>query len=278
MRDAKLQRQLQKRRSARRQMLNYLKERECLVLAERGDHRLLVDPADNFVTEQVISKGDWHRGQTEACFDLLASEGELSPGGVFVDIGANIGTQTLYALLSPHFDKAAAFEPDPDNFSILTQNIEMNAMSACARLHNVGLGDADASLSLSQNPANLGAHTLLGHAPSDGGSVEVLVKRAGDMFSEDALGGVPSLVWIDVEGFEPQVMAGLQGVLRAGVPVVMEFSPGFYGPEVTASFAKKLSEIFGRVRAAPGETRGIGSFDDLLSVDGQADIILTDLK
>jgi len=53
MRDFRLQRQLQTRRSARRQMLIYLKERDCLVLAKCGDHQLFVDPADNYVTEHA---------------------------------------------------------------------------------------------------------------------------------------------------------------------------------------------------------------------------------
>jgi hypothetical protein len=51
-------------------------------------------------------------------------------------------------------------------------------------------------------------------------------------------------VWMDVEGYEPNVCQGMQPLLDAGVPMVIEFSPELYGHEESRSFLSMLAKHY----------------------------------
>jgi len=52
------------------------------------------------------------------------------------------------------------------------------------------------------------------------------------------------LVWMDIEGYEPVACASMAPLLSRRVPLYMEFTPLFYGPEQTRDFIRTLAGYY----------------------------------
>jgi FkbM family methyltransferase len=147
----------------------------------------------------------------------------------FYDVGANVGHHTLF--MSNCSEKVFAFEP----YDLVRR--ELTRKLACAGVANVqvypiALGDAKSTGRLHiPEGSNLGTSTLTGHLPGNasGLSVEVPVVKG-----DDYLSAFPpiSILKIDVEGFEPKVLAGLrERLLRDRPPILMETMSGTFESE-----------------------------------------------
>ena len=82
----------------RQVVTNALAARGHLVLCELGDVRFFVDPGDRVVGAWLMWHGGWQRREIDAAVEALLAAGRLQPGAAFIDIGAHIGTHTVYAL------------------------------------------------------------------------------------------------------------------------------------------------------------------------------------
>src|SRR5215471_19198125 len=110
-------------------VMNALAARGHLVLCELGDVRFFVDPSDRVVGAWLMWHGGWQRREIDQAIAVLAASGRLTPDAVFVDVGANIGTHTVYALRTGRVGRAVAFEPEPKNARLLRMNIETNGLA-----------------------------------------------------------------------------------------------------------------------------------------------------
>jgi FkbM family methyltransferase len=126
------------------------------------------------------------------------------PGGVFVDVGANVGTYAM--VLARHVGangKVIAIEPHPITFARLSFN------KAASRFTQVNLvaaaaGPADGELMIETDGDNLGAsHIVTGAAASD--AIRVPSWRLQRILGEAGVAKVDALK-IDVEGFEDRVL------------------------------------------------------------------------
>jgi FkbM family methyltransferase len=138
----------------------------------------------------------------------------LRAGDVFWDIGSNVG---IYSLIVSSMKGPAvtvvAFEPESHCYALLRQNIE-NA-SGDIRLFNCALSDRDgyADLRWDSNPES-GVHRLMNSEEGRGaGSQSVMLRRGDALLKEHGL-RVPSVIKIDVEGHEYEVLNGLEKTLR----------------------------------------------------------------
>jgi hypothetical protein len=52
------------------------------------------------------------------------------------------------------------------------------------------------------------------------------------------------LVWMDIEGYEPIACRSMTPLLARRVPLYMEFTPLFYGPDQTRDFVSALSGFY----------------------------------
>lgn len=198
----------------------------CRVLVELDDHRFLVDPKDTQVSFSLMNVGEWQRGDFQRAVQWLSQRGRLRANAVFVDVGANIGTQTVYALLSGKFGKAVAIEPEPNNFALLQRNIELNGMADRAVLLHKGASSGGGSVSLNIDPQNSGGHSLEpARALAGSGSLKVEIDRVATLVSGLGIEALQiGLVWIDVEGHELDVIEGLGAIRESGVPLVVEIN------------------------------------------------------
>ncbi len=167
---------------------------------------------DDTLGPSIEKYGEW----AEAEIDLLRPRVPL--GAVVLDIGANVGTHTL--ALARHVGPTGqlhAFEPQPQTFALLNENIRQNNLASVAA-HNIGLAQEEgsvrfASLDLSQ-PRNFAALTL--HA-AEGNSSDTDVRiETVDSFSLKEC----YLFKIDVEGMEAAVLAGARNTISRCRPLI----------------------------------------------------------
>ena len=71
--------------------------------------------------------------------------GEIKPGSVTVDVGANIGIFSLYAL-SQGSTFVECFEPCKESFEVLKENIRLNGFDKYVKCHNKAVSSKDGLL------------------------------------------------------------------------------------------------------------------------------------
>jgi FkbM family methyltransferase len=213
-----------------------------------NDHTLYLDPADDVITTNILLKGSWQRENTERAIRILKREHPQSRGGVFVDVGANIGTQTVYAMLSGVFSSAIAIEPDPANFALLRKNIAVNGLDDRVQLNNCAAGSGKQTLQLQRHERNRGAHSfdLSGHRST--GTIPVRVEPLTGILTAASIKTENiGLIWIDVEDYEINVLEGMRELLARQVPIVIEHDPARIGEEKARAIHALLLEHYDRV-------------------------------
>lgn len=209
-----------------------------LLVAPFGAGRLLVDATDDEIGRMVFMTGGYERIYLQTAVQQLAAAGIDVTGTTFVDIGANIGTSTVDALLHFGFGRAVCFEPGVDNARLLAMNATLNGLTDRMAIHPIALSDREGSAVLARSAHNSGDHRVATGAPLSGSVTEdVRLARLDTLVADGTLDlqGV-GLVWIDVQGHEPFVLAGAGSVLEAGLPLVLEYSPAAIADHGLAMF------------------------------------------
>lgn len=145
--------------------------------------------------------------ETPVIEDLLS---RLRSDDVFFDIGANVGVYTCFvaAVLSP--DRVFAFEPHPANISGLESNLNRNGFSAEIQQYALSTQNGEVDLAVSNSEVGVGTHSAT--TDPDGETVTVSSRR-GDTLVQAEEVRQPSVVKIDVEGAEYDVIQGLEETL-----------------------------------------------------------------
>jgi FkbM family methyltransferase len=136
----------------------------------------------------------------------------LRPGMVAVDCGAHIGYHTL--LMAKRVSKAGrvyAFEPLPENFSVLCENIRLNGYEGIVVAENKAVGAQTGRQRFRRGqwrPDDLDPLTSVSCLDPQG-DLEVEVVALDDYFAEKRV----DFVKVDVEGAEAMVLNGVRGGL-----------------------------------------------------------------
>lgn len=204
-----------------------------------GSSRLFVDYA-NAVAALVNAMGLYDFNNMSLLQALLR---EI--GGVFVDVGANVGSYTLVASEVPS-SRVISIEPHPRAFRLLTENVKRNRRSnvKCLRF---ALSDHDGWCSFTD-----GDELSVNHIASSEDSrnlIRVPTRTLRSVCSELEI--LPDFVKIDVEGHEGPVLDGLGGTLSAAKVMWIERGEryaiqvklqqaGYLGPLYVHYLARKL--------------------------------------
>lgn len=212
-----------RRTAARTVLYGVLRRYSTMLAAPYGRGTILVDSADDEVGRNAFIRGDYERIYMKAALECLKEHG-IEPGPVFVDVGANIGTSTLDALLEFGFQEAVCFEPDPRNFRLLLANLLLNGLEDRTDAHALAASDADGTALLQQAGANFGDSRLAAGNAGEGLPVETLTL---DSAVERGLVDLErtGLVWVDAQGHDGKILAGAARLAGAGIPVVVEYWP-----------------------------------------------------
>lgn len=175
---------------------------------------LLVDPVkDSGVERDLYYLGTYEQGTLNIIQKIL------TPGDVFVDIGANIGLMTVFAshLVGPE-GKVCAFEANPETKKILDFNVNLNGITnVITSGYAVGAENGNAKIFPNWN-VNRGAASLIQSGTGDDYfPVEVI---RFDQFKEIDPSKV-SLMKIDIEGFEFEALKGCGNIFELPYPPII---------------------------------------------------------
>lgn len=169
--------------------------------------RLVVEDPDDCIQSWHLG----HRFYEEEELEIIARF--FPRGGVFVDIGANVGNHSIYSAVVLGAKRVIAFEPNPEACAILRKNVELNDLGGVIDLTHLGTGLSDRfeEASIALRPANnLGAVRF---APSEHG---IPFFPGDSLLAEEPL----DFLKIDVEMMEMRVLAGLRRVIATRRPQI----------------------------------------------------------
>jgi FkbM family methyltransferase len=206
---------------------------------------IAVDPAD-YIGWSIFKTGYYEPASLNLALRILDEE-----PGLFVDVGANFGWYTC-AVAALAGSRVISIEPDCENCASLRANIALN------ELRNVIVFNGAVGV-------NLEPVQIARRAPTNAGTIRIITGDAelrwGNWVAMIPLEALltrivrpptrPILMKIDVEGFEPQVLAGLDfdGPFRPK-NILMEFdrelSTGAWGSlgNLRAFFDTKKYDLF----------------------------------
>jgi len=172
----------------------------------------------------------------------------------FIDVGANIGYFTcLMSKLAGPAGRVLAIEPEPQNLTLLQQNIAINNLKN-VEVHPCALGASEGTALLGlYKSSNRGRHSIVDEAAKS--RIKVPVRTLDDLARDSGTDGKPwSLVKIDVEGYEAFVLDGAKKTLPRIETLVMEFSPALLriAGRDPASTLHALSIYFSRIYRMDG--------------------------
>ncbi len=183
--------------------------------------RIHCNPSD-LIQRMVLYFGVWEPDVSRVI------QQNLQGGDVFVDIGANIGYDTLLASTRVGTaGRVVAIEASPRTFALLQRNLALNPAATNVRAVNVAVSDRPGRLDLyEQDEGNIGAATTLA---SRGGSLMASVDALplDEILTAEEVQKL-RLVKMDVEGAEPPILRHLLDRLASYPPtmdIVVEASP-----------------------------------------------------
>jgi FkbM family methyltransferase len=146
--------------------------------------------------------------------DFLAAH--LRAGDVVFDLGANVGFFTLVAaaLVGPS-GRVVAYEPLPTNAVALRRNVGLNELA------NVEVVEAAVSAAVGTAELDPNGSDQEGSLVVHRGSATISVPTVSVDAEADRLAVAPTLVKIDVEGAEGDVLTGMMRTLGTARPIVV---------------------------------------------------------
>ena len=166
----------------------------------RDGLKLRVFPWDNTVEVKLLF-GSRARDREEMGFLTR----HCPPGGVFLDIGANVGFYSLF-MVSRGAGRVLAIEPLPTAHARMVFNVQANGFADRIKTVQAALGSERATVQITEMPGDLGGSSIVKTDLADGRSLDVPMLPLLDVLQENDVIQVDGMK-IDVEGMEDRVLA-----------------------------------------------------------------------
>lgn len=142
----------------------------------------------------------------------------VSPDDVVVDIGANIGTFSVYAAKMCGAAKVISFEPFPDNYNLLSKNVTQNQLRNVTCVNKAVAGSRDGR-TMRLDAVDPGSHSLVMGSSKDTVAVECCT--LDDVFERFSLAKIDYLK-MDCEGSEYEILGSATSRLHQIHRISME--------------------------------------------------------
>ncbi|ACA17211.1 methyltransferase FkbM family [Methylobacterium sp. 4-46] len=207
-------------------------------------HRMLVD------RRSTTERGPFYlRTYDQQKIELLRRF--IEPGTAVLDIGANVGFFTvplgIFVRDQRRFGRVFAFEPVPGNRDRLQENILINALDETVTIIPAALSSKPGTVEISlredfQNGSRTGnAAIVISTEDNLFETTRIVTMRLDDYVAHEIALPI-SVIKIDTEGHEDEVLAGGNETIARNRPVIlMEVEPNYY--------ERKGVDFYERVRA-----------------------------
>lgn len=197
-------------------------------------------------------------------FETSLLSAEIRPGMTIVDVGANIGYYTLlFSKLTGESGRVYAFEPEPQNFALLQQNLARNGRTN-VQVFNLAASDQGGESFLYLSTENHGDHQAY---LSDCERQKVRITMTP---LDDCVTGPIDLVKMDVQGFEAHVLDGMRSIIATS-PRLTIFTE--FWPEGLRRAGSDAAEFLASLRACDFEIFFINEYAGRLEPADDAELL-----
>lgn len=152
---------------------------------------IIFDLREKYPTDEIVIREIWEE-------NVYRIENDMLKNSVVVDIGANIGSFSIYSAL---YDATVyAVEPEPNNLKALIKNIELNNMTDKIYVVDYGISDYNGTAIINDNG---GGATIKDNLM--GSEINIL---SFDSFLEKYSLNFIDILKIDIEGSEKELILG----------------------------------------------------------------------
>jgi FkbM family methyltransferase len=197
----------------------------------------------------------------------------ISPGDTVWDVGANMGFMSWYFSQEKFsLNEIHLFEPLQKPFAIAS---DLLGGIPRVKLHNIGLGDKNQSIEIyrgvGSGNASIKINNIINNISNNSSLVsEVIHIKRGDDIIKDGESKLPSLIKIDVEGYECEVLRGIQEIIKLKQPVILFEILFLSDDEIENSIPNDyniafINEHTGNLIYTIDEARKVGVMDAILA-------------
>lgn len=177
------------------------------------------------MSKDIVGRSIYRTGMYEKALSLhLLNTLGFKQGDVFLDVGANIGWYSV--ILGKKFPQLSiyAFEPDPNNFALLTSNLQRNGLKQATAVAKGASHESSEQKLYQYKDSNLGKHSMISDHHGPHITVSTITLDQFCMQQAIALERV-KFIKMDIEGFEMCALKGAVELLAHGPKILMEISP-----------------------------------------------------
>lgn len=175
------------------------------------DLKLRLFPNNNSIESKILFSS-----KVREKVELKYMKSYLKNGGIFVDIGANIG---YYSLMAAKFGakKVVAAEPNPTIYSRFLKLIELNNFKKIIHAYKTGIGKNKDTLELTICPHDMGSSSVC-NSKIVGHKVNIPIAPLSDLMDKENIDKIDVLK-IDIEGMEDKALFPyLQNIQKENFP------------------------------------------------------------
>jgi FkbM family methyltransferase len=158
---------------------------------------------------------------------------KIKDGDVVIDIGAHIGVFTIYSAKNAYCT-VYSYEPRPDNFELLEENVSLNKIETCVKTFQFAVGGVSGSLEFCMDAEGLGQI-----GGSNGNKIIVRTVTLKEIFDSNNLLKVDFLK-IDVEGEELEMLLNFP---REYFPRIEKIAMESHTETITSKLTSYLSSM-----------------------------------
>ena len=188
-----------------------------ILFSNNKDIKYLLGSSDWISKKLFIDKSFDYRILTKAIKLLGKKNSKLT----LINIGAHIGSTAIPAIKKNNFKNLIAFEPTKRNFRLLKANIFLNEIDDRVQAYNLAISNKKANLHLGTTKGNTGGNRILRNKQKN---TEIVKSDILDNYTYN-LNKNNSLIFMDVEGHEPNIFLGAKKTIKKKIPIVFEFYP-----------------------------------------------------
>lgn len=176
------------------------------IISGRSVNFLVTNPSDTIQRHHMF-------GEFYECEELGIIRRHFPKGGVFVDIGANVGNHSVFVGLFLGPSAILPVEPNPAAIPCLRLNLLLNNVIGLVDQTMIGIGFSDDIENA--DPFTASANNIGGTKMTNSGDNGSITLFPGDMFLADR---AVDFIKIDVEGMEMRVLTGIETAVSRSRP------------------------------------------------------------